>query len=464
MTPFMTEDFLLDTEFARRLYHDYAKDQPIFDYHCHLPPQQVAEDYRFKNLYDIWLKGDHYKWRAMRTNGVAERLCTGDASDREKFDAWAATVPHTIGNPLYHWTHLELQRYFGITEPLCPASARRIYDECNRALRDDPDLNVFGIFRKFNVYAVGTTDDPVDSLEFHRAVKGKTPAKVIPSFRPDKAINIDSPAFAGYIDKLSEVSGVSISRASDVIDALSLRLDHFVANGCLATDMALCYPPFETASEAEIDKILNKALSGKPVSPLEAEQYRTFVVLALGREYAKRNLVMQIHLQASRNNNSRQFAALGPDSGYDAVSDFQIAAKLQKLLDNLESADSLPKMILYSVNPNDYYVLGSLIGCFQKDVPGKLQLGSGWWFCDHIDGMTEQLRTLGDLGMLSRFVGMLTDSRSFLSYPRHEYFRRILCNLLGTWMDNGEIPGDFGLVGGMVKDISFANARCFFEN
>ncbi|MDD2231488.1 MAG: glucuronate isomerase [Sphaerochaetaceae bacterium] len=460
MKKFMDEDFLLNSPSAVRLYHEYAASMPIFDYHCHLSPKQISENWREPDITQAWLAGDHYKWRMIRANGMDER----DGNSFEKFLNWSDTIAHSIGNPLYHWTHLELQRYFGITEPLCPASARRIYDECNRALRDDPDLNVFGIFRKFNVYAVGTTDDPVDSLEFHRAVKGKTPAKVIPSFRPDKAINIDSPAFAGYIDKLSEVSGVSISRASDVIDALSLRLDHFVANGCLATDMALCYPPFETASEAEIDKILNKALSGKPVSPLEAEQYRTFVVLALGREYAKRNLVMQIHLQASRNNNSRQFAALGPDSGYDAVSDFQIAAKLQKLLDNLESADSLPKMILYSVNPNDYYVLGSLIGCFQKDVPGKLQLGSGWWFCDHIDGMTEQLRTLGDLGMLSRFVGMLTDSRSFLSYPRHEYFRRILCNLLGTWMDNGEIPGDFGLVGGMVKDISFANARCFFEN
>lgn len=460
MKKFMDEDFLLNSPSAVRLYHEYAASMPIFDYHCHLSPKQISENWREPDITQAWLAGDHYKWRMIRANGMDER----DGDSFEKFLNWSDTIAHSIGNPLYHWTHLELQRYFGITEPLCPASARRIYDECNRALRDDPDLNVFGIFRKFNVYAVGTTDDPVDSLEFHRAVKGKTPAKVIPSFRPDKAINIDSPAFAGYIDKLSEVSGVSISRASDVIDALSLRLDHFVANGCLATDMALCYPPFETASEAEIDKILNKALSGKPVSPLEAEQYRTFVVLALGREYAKRNLVMQIHLQASRNNNSRQFAALGPDSGYDAVSDFQIAAKLQKLLDNLESADSLPKMILYSVNPNDYYVLGSLIGCFQKDVPGKLQLGSGWWFCDHIDGMTEQLRTLGDLGMLSRFVGMLTDSRSFLSYPRHEYFRRILCNLLGTWMDNGEIPGDFGLVGGMVKDISFANARCFFEN
>lgn len=460
MKKFMDEDFLLNSPSAVRLYHEYAASMPIFDYHCHLSPKQISENWREPDITQAWLAGDHYKWRMIRANGMDER----DGDSFEKFLNWSDTIAHSIGNPLYHWTHLELQRYFGITEPLCPASARRIYDECNRALRDDPDLNVFGIFRKFNVYAVGTTDDPVDSLEFHRAVKGKTPAKVIPSFRPDKAINIDSPAFAGYIDKLSEVSGVSISRASDVIDALSLRLDHFVANGCLATDMALCYPPFETASEAEIDKILNKALSGKPVSPLEAEQYRTFVVLALGREYAKRNLVMQIHLQASRNNNSRQFAALGPDSGYDAVSDFQIAAKLQKLLDNLESADSLPKMILYSVNPNDYYVLGSLIGCFQKDVPGKLQLGSGWWFCDHIDGMTEQLRTLGDLGMLSRFVGMLTDSRSFLSYPRHEYFRRILCNLLGTWMENGEIPGDFGLVGGMVKDISFANARCFFEN
>jgi glucuronate isomerase len=460
MKKFMDEDFLLNSPSAVRLYHEYAASMPIFDYHCHLSPKQISENWREPDITQAWLAGDHYKWRMIRANGMDER----DGDSFEKFLNWSDTIAHSIGNPLYHWTHLELQRYFGITEPLCPASARKIYDECNRALRDDPDLNVFGIFRKFNVYAVGTTDDPVDSLEFHRAVKGKTPAKVIPSFRPDKAINIDSPAFAGYIDKLSEVSGVSISRASDVIDALSLRLDHFVANGCLATDMALCYPPFEAASEAEIDKILNKALSGKPVSPLEAEQYRTFVVLALGREYAKRNLVMQIHLQASRNNNSRQFAALGPDSGYDAVSDFQIAAKLQKLLDNLESADSLPKMILYSVNPNDYYVLGSLIGCFQKDVPGKLQLGSGWWFCDHIDGMTEQLRTLGDLGMLSRFVGMLTDSRSFLSYPRHEYFRRILCNLLGTWMENGEIPGDFGLVGGMVKDISFANARFFFEN
>ncbi|NLY06824.1 MAG: glucuronate isomerase [Spirochaetales bacterium] len=459
MKQFVDEDFLLKTDAAVRLYHEYAENMPIFDYHCHLSPSEIAGNRREPDITEAWLAHDHYKWRMIRTNGMDER----DGDSFQKFLNWSDTVAHSIGNPLYHWTHLELKRYFGINEPLSLTTAQEIYDECNRKLRTDPDLDVFGIFRKFNIKAVGTTDDPVDTLEFHKEVKGKTPTRVIPSFRPDKAINIGSPLFNSYIDKLSEVSGVSIRKAGDVVDALSRRLDFFVANGCLSSDHALDYPPFAPASEAEVDSILKKVRNGETPTPEEADKYRTFILLALGREYARRELVMQIHMQASRNNNSRMFAELGADSGFDAVSDFSIAENLSRLLDAMNSSDSLPRTIMYSVNPCDYYVMGSLAGSFQSKIPGKIQMGSAWWFCDHIDGMSDQLRILGNLGMLSRFVGMLTDSRSILSYPRHEYFRRILCNILGSWMENGEVPYDFDLMGKMVSDISFRNAEAYFR-
>jgi len=461
MKNFMDEDFLLENEPARKLFHEWAQNMPIFDYHCHLSPKEISENKREPSITQAWLGGDHYKWRAIRANGMDER--EGDSFQR--FLNWSDTVSHLVGNPLYHWTHLELQRYFGITKPLCPATAKEIYDETNEKLIKDPSLDVYGIFDKFNVYAVGTTDDPIDSLEYHGAIRasGKTKTKVIPSFRPDKAINIEAPAFSSYIESLSSVSGVKIQNAWDVMEALTKRLDWFVQNGCLATDHGLSFIPFAVGSDAEVNAVFQKALRGETISSSEAELYKTYILLSLAKEYSKRNLVMQIHMQVSRNNCSRGFKTLGADSGFDAITDFPIANKLSHFLDALDAKDALPKTILYSLSPNDYYVIASLIGCFQRDIPGKLQFGSGWWYCDHIDGMTQQMKTLGNLGLLSRFVGMLTDSRSFLSYPRHEYFRRILCNILGTWMENGEIPGDYEMIGKMVQDISFNNAKTYFE-
>ena len=457
----MDENFLLSNESAVRLYHEYAKQMPIFDYHCHLIPQEIADNKREPSITSAWLYGDHYKWRQMRSNGYDEK----EGDDFQRFLNYADTVAHAIGNPLYHWSHLELQRFFGIDTPLSPKTAREIYDEANRKLKEDPDLDAYGIFRKFNVYAVGTTDDPADSLEFHADIRkaGKTPTKVIPSFRPDKAMNIDAAGFNEYIDRLANASEVKISTPADVLSALSKRLDWFIQNGCLATDHAIVVPPYAPASDAKVSEIFLKARAGKPVSAEEAEIYRSFILMSLAEEYAKRGIVMQLHMQSSRNNNSRGFKALGPDTGYDAVTDREIANNLSRFMDTLDSRNALPKTIIYTLNPKDYYPIGTLMGCFQRDVPGKIQMGSAWWFCDHIDGMTEQMKVLGNLGLLSRFVGMLTDSRSFLSYPRHEYFRRILCNMLGTWIEDGEIPADFDLVGGMVQDISFNNAKRYFE-
>ncbi len=461
MKKFMGENFLLSNEAAVRLYHEYAKKMPIFDYHCHLIPAEIAANKREPSITSAWLYGDHYKWRQMRTNGYDERQ--GD--DFEKFMNYADTVAHAIGNPLYHWSHLELQRFFDIYTPLSPKTAREIYDEANRKLATDPNLDAYGIFKKFNVYAVGTTDDPADSLEYHIEIKkaGKTATKVIPSFRPDKAMNIDAAGFNEYIDKLAGAADVKITSASDVMTALARRLDFFVANGCLATDHAIVIPPYAPATDAKVNEIFLKARAGQAVSAQEAEIYRTYILMSLAEEYSKRNIAMQLHMQASRNNNTRGFNALGADTGYDGVTDREVADNLSRFLDTLDGRNALPKTIIYSLNPKDYYSIGTLMGCFQRDVPGKIQMGSAWWFCDHRDGMEQQMKVLGNLGLLSRFVGMLTDSRSFLSYPRHEYFRRILCNMLGTWMENGEVPMDFDLVGGMVEDISFKNAQRYFE-
>lgn len=461
MKKFMDENFLLKNDSAVRLYHEYAKQMPIFDYHCHLIPKEIADNKREPSITSAWLYGDHYKWRQMRSNGYDEKQ--GD--DFERFLHYADTIAHAIGNPIYHWSHLELQRFFGIDTPLSPKTAREIYDEANRKLKEDPDLDAYGIFRKFNVYAVGTTDDPADTLEYHEAIRkaAKTKTKVIPSYRPDKAMNIDAEGFNAYIDKLAKASGVNITSASDVMTALTKRLDFFIQNGCLATDHAIIVPPYAPASDAKVNEIFLKARAGKSVTSEEAEIYRTYILMSLAEQYAKKGIVMQLHMQSSRNNNSRAFKALGPDTGYDGVTDNELAYKLSRFMDTLDSKDALPKTIIYTLNPKDYYPIGTLMGCFQKDIPGKIQMGSAWWFCDHIDGMTEQMKVLGNLGLLSRFVGMLTDSRSFLSYPRHEYFRRILCNMLGTWIEDGEIPADFDLVGTMVQDISFNNAKRYFE-
>lgn len=463
MKDFMDKDFLLQTRTAQKLYHDYAENQPIFDYHCHLDPKEIANNIRFDNISAVWLGsrtfGDHYKWRQMRTNGLTEQV----DDPWVKFESWAKTLEKLLGNPLYHWTHLELQRYFGITEPLCAENAKKIYDKCNKILAEDPNFDVFGIFKKFNVYAVGTTDDPADTLEYHIAAKGKSPAKVLPSFRPDKAMNIDAEGFVAYIEKLGKAAGMKTETAEDVLKALEKRLDFFIEVGCRASDHALVDAPYAPAPVSKVNEIFSRVMNGGEISAEEAEMYRFYIMTGLGRAYAKRGVAMQLHFAAIRNNNSAKFKALGADTGYDAVSNSVSAAKLAKFLDSMEADGLLPKTILYSLNPNDYYVLGTLMGCFQGDIPGKIQLGSAWWFCDHKDGMEQQIKTLGNLGTLTRFIGMLTDSRSFLSYPRHEYFRRILCNILGTWAEEGEIPADMKMLGKVVNDISFENARNYFE-
>ncbi len=465
MSRFMSEDFLLDTEFARRLYHDYAKDQPIFDYHCHLPPQQIADNYRFTNLYDIWLKGDHYKWRAMRANGVPEALCTGDASDREKFNAWARTVPHTIGNPLYHWTHLELRRPFGITDVLLnEQSAERIWQQCNELLAQDA-FSARGIMQQMKVKMVGTTDDPLDHLQHHRklAQDNSLDVKVLPSWRPDKAFNIELESFLPWIQRLEQVADVSVLRFDDLRRALSQRLDHFAAHGCKISDHALDVVLFAEADEATLDGILARRLQGAAPSAEETAQFKTAVLVWLGSEYARRGWAQQYHIGALRNANRRQFDILGPDVGFDSINDAPLAIPLARLLDAQNRNNALPKTILYCLNPRDNEVLATMAGNFQGEgEPGKMQFGSAWWFNDQLDGMQRQMTQLAQIGLLSRFIGMLTDSRSFLSYTRHEYFRRLLCQMIGNWVERGEAPADEALLGQMVQNISFNNARDYF--
>ncbi|WP_421670612.1 glucuronate isomerase [Rahnella sp. EDr1-12] len=466
MAQFLTEDFLLDTEFARRLYHDYAKDEPIFDYHCHLPPELIAQNHQFENMYEIWLKGDHYKWRAMRTNGVPERMCTGDASDREKFDAWAATVPHTIGNPLYHWTHLELRRPFGITgKLLSPSTAGEIWERGNELLAQD-EFSARGIMKQMNVKMVGTTDDPIDSLEHHKAVAidASFDVKVLPSWRPDKAFNIEAATFADYMKKLEAAADVSITRFSDLRDALKKRMDHFAAHGCKVSDHALDVVVYGEADDATLDSILSRRLSGETLTAQEIAQFKTGVLLYLASEYQRREWVQQYHIGALRNNNTRMFQLIGADVGFDSINDQPLAEPLSKLLGAQGLAGGLPKTILYCLNPRDNEVIGTMVGNFQGEgMPGKMQFGSGWWFNDQKDGMQRQMTQLANLGLLSRFVGMLTDSRSFLSYTRHEYFRRILCQMIGRWVEDGEAPADIELLGNMVKNICFDNAKQYFQ-
>lgn len=465
MSRFMSEDFLLDTEFARRLYHDYAKDQPIFDYHCHLPPQQIADNYRFTNLYDIWLKGDHYKWRAMRANGVPEALCTGDASDREKFNAWARTVPHTIGNPLYHWTHLELRRPFGITDVLLnEQSADRIWQQCNELLAQDA-FSARGIMQQMKVKMVGTTDDPLDDLQHHRklAQDSSFDVKVLPSWRPDKAFNIELESFLPWIQRLAQVADVNVQRFDDLRRALSQRLDHFAAHGCKISDHALDVVVFAEADDATLDGILARRLQGAAPSAEETAQFKTAVLVWLGSEYARRGWAQQYHIGALRNANRRQFDILGPDVGFDSINDAPLAIPLARLLDAQNRNNALPKTILYCLNPRDNEVLATMAGNFQGEgEPGKMQFGSAWWFNDQLDGMQRQMTQLAQIGLLSRFVGMLTDSRSFLSYTRHEYFRRLLCQMIGNWVARGEALEDEALLGQMVQNISFNNARDYF--
>jgi len=462
---FIRKDFLLATRTARRLYHQFAATEPIFDYHCHLPPRDIAENRQFKNLFEIWLEGDHYKWRAMRSNGVAERFCTGKAEPFEKFQAWAATVPHTLRNPLYHWTHLELKRYFDIDELLDESSASRIWKKANQLLAA-PELSAQGILKKFKVTTLCTTDDPTDNLKHHKAIAVASMAtRVLPAFRPDKALTVNQPEqFRPWVNKLAEVANVDIRNFGSFLDALRKRHDFFHAQGCRLSDHGLtqCFADF--CSEKVAAVIFDKARRGRAVSPEEHAQFAAFLMLFFGRLAAERGWVQQLHLGPLRNNNTRALKQLGPDTGFDSIGDFPQAAVSSRFLDRLDQENALPKTIIYNINPADNYVFATMIGNFQDGiVPGKIQWGSGWWFLDQKEGMEWQLNALSNLGLLSRFVGMVTDSRSFMSYPRHEYFRRVLCNLLGRDVENGEIPNDDKLLGPMIRNICRHNAERYLN-
>ena len=467
MKNFMDEDFLLSNETARRLYHDYAQSQPIFDYHCHLNPKEIAENRRFNDLTEIWLEGDHYKWRALRTAGVEERLITGNATNYEKYLAWAKTVPLCIGNPLYHWTHLELRRPFGITNTLFnPQTADKIWQQCNEMLQDSR-FSARGIMQQMNVKLVGTTDDPLDSLQYHQDIADDTTfdIEVVPSFRPDKIFKIELPHFNDYLTQLSAVSDVEINNFADLQKAVLKRLDHFDLHGCKSADHGIEILRFApTPDESELDKILQLRRDNQPLSELQIAQFSTAILVWLGQQYQQRNWVMQLHIGALRNNNSRMFKLLGADAGFDSIADRTFAEPLSRLLDAIDQSVGLPKTIIYCLNPRDNEMIASMIGNFQGGgIAGKIQFGSGWWFNDQKDGMERQLQQLSQLGLLSQFVGMLTDSRSFLSYTRHEYFRRILCEMLGQWVEKGEAPNDLNLLGNMVENICFNNAKSYFK-
>lgn len=465
MKPFMDDDFLLHTKTARRLYHEYAAAMPIFDYHCHISPQEIAVDRRFNNLAEIWLHGDHYKWRAMRANGVDEKFCTGNASDWEKFQKWAETAPYTMRNPLYHWTHLELRSPFGINRQLDPTSARHIWDTCN-ALLQTKDYSCRGIIRKANVKVICTTDDPVDTLEYHRSIKESGfGVKVIPAWRPDKAMAIEDPkVFNAYVDLLEAASGISISSFENFMEAIGKRHLFFHENGCRLSDHGLETMYAESYTIAEIKTIFNHVRGGKAASANELLKFKSAMLYEFAVLDHSRNWTQQYHLGALRNNNSRMFESVGADKGFDSIGDFPVANAMSKFLNRLEYDRKLTRTILYNLNPADNEVMATMVGNFQDgSEPGKIQWGSGWWFLDQKDGMTNQINTLSNLGLLSRFVGMLTDSRSFLSYSRHEYFRRILCNLIGNDVENGEIPADMDFLGSMVEDISFNNAEKYFH-
>ncbi|OON69830.1 glucuronate isomerase [Hymenobacter sp. CRA2] len=464
MKAFLNDDFLLQTATARTLYHEYARQMPIIDYHNHLLPDQIAEDKQFDNLTQIWLYGDHYKWRAMRTNGIDERYITGDASDWEKFEKWAETVPQTLRNPLYHWTHLELQRYFGVTELLNKESARRIYDHCSALLRT-PEYSVRGLLKKMNVATLCTTDDPSDSLEHHRAIAADPfGVQVLPTFRPDKAMSPeDAAAYNAYLDKLGTSAAVDILNYQDLQTALRVRHDYFAALGCRLSDHGLEQIYAADYTDADISRIFAKVRGGETLERAEVLQFKSAMLVFLAELDWEKGWTQQFHLGALRNNNARMLRQLGPDTGWDSIGDFQQAPALAKFLDRLDTQDKLAKTILYNLNPSDNELFATMIGNFQDgSVAGKMQFGSGWWFLDQKDGMERQINALSNMGLLSRFVGMLTDSRSFLSYPRHEYFRRILCNMLGNDVENGELPADMALLGTMVQNICYGNANEYF--
>lgn len=460
MKPFMDEDFLLDTETAKTLFHSYAEQMPIFDYHNHLSAKEIYEDIRFENIAQAWLGHDHYKWRAMRTNGVEERYITGDASDEEKFEKWAETVPYLIGNPLYHWTHLELQRYFQITKTLSPKTADEIYKTCN-AMLQSKEMSVRKLLENSNVYALCTTDDPVDDLKYHRLLKESDfSVKVLPAFRPDRAVHIEKDGFADYIALLEEAVGSSIRSVSDLSAALRKRMGFFHEVGARVSDHGLDEMLYLSCTEEEANQVFEKGLAGEPLSRDELRRYKGYLLTELGKEYHRLGWVMQLHIGPMRNNSTRKWKEAGADIGCDSMNDGQLAQDLSRFLDALDVQNQLPKTVLYCLNPKDNEVLASMAGNFQDGgIPGKIQFGSGWWFNDQIDGMKRQLEAVSQMGMLSRFIGMLTDSRSFLSFPRHEYFRRILCNKLGDLIESGQYPAEIEFVGKIVQDICFYNAK-----
>ena len=475
MKAFMDRDFLLTTETAKHLFHDYAEKLPLVDYHCHLSPQEIYEDRRFENLCQVWLGGvqpdgsyfgDHYKWRLMRSHGIEEDYVTGTKPGYERFLKFTEALEMAIGNPMYHWCHLELQQFFGITEPLTLQSAPRIWETCNKLLREDPDMTARGLIRKANVAFIGTTDDPIDDLCWHDKIAADPTMDTVvaPSFRPDRAVNIHKSGWAEYLQKLAaSVGKESLPTMADVLDALTQRIEFFHEHGCRASDHGLDYVPFRDYTVEQADAVYQKALRGETLTTEEVEGFQTVILLHLGKTYHRLGIVMQIHYSCLRNNNNRIFKLQGPDTGVDAIAQNTCGGNISKLLSALDEAEACPRIILYSLNPADNAQLGSLIGCFQdSSIPGKIQHGSGWWFNDNKTGMQDQMTSLANLGILGNFIGMLTDSRSFLSYPRHDYFRRILCELVGTWVENGEYPNNEESLKKIIEGVSCRNAIRYF--
>lgn len=465
MKPFMDEEFLLSTPTASRLYHDFAQDMPIVDYHCHVSPREIFEDKHFENITEVWLGGDHYKWRLMRANGVDEHYITGDASDREKFQKFAETLPKAIGNPMYHWCHLELKRFFGYEGILNGETAEEVWNLTREKL-SQPNMGVRGLIQMSNVAFIGTTDDPIDSLEWHEKIAQDESFDTIvaPSFRPDKALNIDKPGWKEYIAQLSAASQIAIDGIDSLEDALHHRIQHFVRHGCKASDHGLDFMVYQAASRDEVDAVVKKGLSGETVTAKEAAALKTALLIFCAGEYVQNGMAMQIHYNAMRNPNAAMLAKIGPDTGFDCIGPNNGSAAISALLNTLYAQGKLPRTILYSLDGNDNSFLDVIVGAFQgTEIPGKLQHGSAWWFNDHKQGMRDHMISLSNLGILGNFIGMLTDSRSFLSYTRHEYFRRILCDLIGEWVENGEYPGDEAALGEIVKGVCFENAKRYFD-
>lgn len=457
-------NFLLENKYAELLYHEYAKTLPIIDYHNHLSPKAIAEDQRFENITEVWIAGDHYKWRAMRTLGINEKYITGDSSDEEKFNHWAKTLPFTLRNPLHHWSQLELARYFNEFELLTPANAQRIYQDTKSQIQSE-NFSVKNLLTQMNVKVLCTTEDPIDTLEHHQQlIKSNFTVKVSTAFRPDKSILIRNPDYNDYIDLLSIAARIEISDYDDLLQALEKRISFFHDNGCRLSDHGLTHVPYKISDRATVKKIFAKRRAGKKVSPLEEEQFQTAILLFLGEQYHKKGWVQQFHLGAMRNNNTRMLQQLGPDTGWDSIGNYPIAHDLSRFLDQLDTHNQLSKTILYNLNPSDNEMMATMIGNFNDgSLKGKIQWGSGWWFLDQLDGMTNQINTLSNMGLISCFIGMLTDSRSFLSFPRHEYFRRLLCNIFGNEIEKGILPNDPKWIGKIISDISFYNAKEYFN-